>query len=66
MSIPPLPAVMIEPLVRATLLEDLGRAGDITSDAIVPPDARADTALPWSRASPAWSPAWISPQPRSA
>jgi nicotinate-nucleotide pyrophosphorylase (carboxylating) len=36
---------MIEPLVRATLLEDLGRAGDITSDAIVPADQRATTAL---------------------
>jgi nicotinate-nucleotide pyrophosphorylase (carboxylating) len=29
---------MIEPLVQATLLEDLGRAGDITTDAIVPAD----------------------------
>jgi nicotinate-nucleotide pyrophosphorylase (carboxylating) len=27
---------MIEPIVRAALLEDLGRAGDITSDAIIP------------------------------
>lgn len=33
---PPLPRVLLEPLVRATLLEDLGRAGDITTDAIVP------------------------------
>ena len=33
-----LPDVMLEPLVRAGLLEDLGRAGDITTDAIVPPD----------------------------
>jgi nicotinate-nucleotide pyrophosphorylase (carboxylating) len=41
----PLPAVMIEPLVRAALLEDLGRAGDITTDAIVPAGARAETAL---------------------
>jgi len=32
----PLPAIMLEPLVRAALLEDLGRAGDITTDAIVP------------------------------
>ena len=39
MSIPPLPAIMIEPIVRATLLEDLGRAGDITTDSIVPADA---------------------------
>ena len=36
---------MIEPAVRAALLEDLGRAGDITTDAIVPADARAETAL---------------------
>ncbi len=33
---PPLPRVLLEPLVRAALLEDLGRAGDITTDAIVP------------------------------
>ena len=39
--IPPLPAIMLEPLVRAALLEDLGRAGDLTTDAIVPADARA-------------------------
>jgi len=45
MPIPPLPAVMIEPLVRASLLEDLGRAGDITSDAIVPPAQQAATVL---------------------
>ena len=31
--------------MRAALLEDLGRAGDITTDAIVPADARAETAL---------------------
>jgi nicotinate-nucleotide pyrophosphorylase (carboxylating) len=36
-----LPALVIEPLVRAALLEDLGRAGDITSDSIIPPDAHA-------------------------
>ncbi len=45
MSIPPLPAIMIEPMVRATLLEDLGRAGDLTTDAIVPADARTKTVL---------------------
>jgi nicotinate-nucleotide pyrophosphorylase (carboxylating) len=28
--------LIIEPIVRAALLEDLGRAGDITTDAIVP------------------------------
>jgi nicotinate-nucleotide pyrophosphorylase (carboxylating) len=45
MTPPPLPAIMIEPAVRAALLEDLGRAGDITTDAIVPADARTETAL---------------------
>ena len=37
----PLPRVLIEPIVAAALREDLGRAGDLTTDAIVPPDARA-------------------------
>ena len=32
----PLCDLMLEPLVRAALLEDLGRAGDITTEAIVP------------------------------
>jgi nicotinate-nucleotide pyrophosphorylase (carboxylating) len=41
----PLPAVMIEPVVRAALLEDLGRAGDLTTDAIVSTDARTETVL---------------------
>ena len=45
MSIPPLPAIMIEPVVRATLLEDLGRAGDLTPDSIVPADALTRCAL---------------------
>lgn len=45
MTIAPLPLIMIEPLVRAALLEDLGRAGDITTDAVVPAEARAETAL---------------------
>jgi nicotinate-nucleotide pyrophosphorylase (carboxylating) len=31
--------LLIEPVVRAALLEDLGRAGDITTDAIVSEDA---------------------------
>ena len=43
--VPPLPAIMVEPLVRAALLEDLGRAGDLTTDAIVPADARTEVAL---------------------
>jgi nicotinate-nucleotide pyrophosphorylase (carboxylating) len=40
-----LPSVLIEPIVRAALLEDLGRAGDITTDAIVPSDVRAQVSL---------------------
>ena len=40
-----LPMVMVEPAVRAALLEDLGRAGDLTTDAIVPAEASARTAL---------------------
>ena len=45
MPVAPLPRIMIEEQVRAALLEDLGRAGDITSDAIIPPDAQAETSL---------------------
>jgi nicotinate-nucleotide pyrophosphorylase (carboxylating) len=45
MTIPSLPTLMLEPLVRAALLEDLGRAGDLTTDAIVPAEVRAETAL---------------------
>ena len=45
MTVPPLPQVMVEPLVRTALLEDLGRAGDITTDAIVPASSRGRTAL---------------------
>ena len=36
---------MNEPLVRAALLEDLGRAGDLTSDAVIPKDSHATTVL---------------------
>lgn len=35
-----LPAILVEPIIRAALLEDLGRAGDITTMAVVPADAR--------------------------
>lgn len=45
MPLRPLPTVMLEPLVRAALLEDLGRAGDLTTEAIVPPDLHTTTAL---------------------
>jgi nicotinate-nucleotide pyrophosphorylase (carboxylating) len=45
MGLPPLPTVLIEPLVRKTLLEDLGRAGDLTTDAIVPANRHVEMAL---------------------
>jgi len=45
MSLTPLPTIIIEPIVRAALLEDLGRAGDITTNAIAPADCVARTAM---------------------
>ena len=45
MTLSRLPALMVEPIVRSALLEDLGRAGDLTTDAIVPAAARAETTL---------------------
>ncbi|WP_095204535.1 carboxylating nicotinate-nucleotide diphosphorylase [Mesorhizobium carmichaelinearum] len=44
-SLAPLPQIIMEPIVRSALLEDLGRAGDITSDAIIPADCKATFAL---------------------
>ncbi len=40
--ITPLPELVYEELVRTALREDLGRAGDLTTDAVVPRDAVAD------------------------
>lgn len=45
MSLSPLPRLMLEPVVRAALLEDLGRAGDITTEAIVSSDASGKMVL---------------------
>ena len=36
----PLPDLLMEPIVRAALAEDLGRGGDVTSNACIPPEAR--------------------------
>jgi nicotinate-nucleotide pyrophosphorylase (carboxylating) len=36
----PLPDLLIAPVVRAALAEDMGRAGDVTSQACVPAEAR--------------------------
>jgi nicotinate-nucleotide pyrophosphorylase (carboxylating) len=40
-SVPPLSPLILEPLVRLALAEDLGRGSDITSDCVIPPEARA-------------------------
>ena len=41
----PLSSLLIEPLVKAALLEDIGRGGDLTSEATVPADARAQVVI---------------------
>ncbi len=40
-----LPRLLVEPAVRAALLEDLGRAGDVTTEAVIPAEARARARL---------------------
>src|SRR5215467_3270943 len=42
--------LIIEPIVRVALLEDLGRAGDITTEAIVPEDASVEAVIAARRA----------------
>ncbi len=45
MPLVPLPQLLIEPIVRGALLEDLGRAGDITTDAIAASDSKIKTVM---------------------
>jgi nicotinate-nucleotide pyrophosphorylase (carboxylating) len=45
MMLTKLPDLLIEPCVRAALLEDLGRAGDITTDAVIDPDTQTRLTL---------------------
>ena len=40
-AVAPLPRLMIEPVIRAALAEDLGLAGDLTSVAVIPADHRS-------------------------
>jgi len=40
-----LPPLLVERAIAAALEEDLGAAGDITTDAIVPPDAQGEAAI---------------------
>ena len=45
MTLNPLLPIMYESIVRTAMLEDLGRAGDITADAIVPADKQSALVL---------------------
>jgi len=45
MTLAPIPDVLLNPLVETALREDLGRAGDITTDAIVPQDKKGRAAF---------------------
>ncbi len=49
-TLPPPYPLQYEPLLRRALAEDLGRAGDVTTDAIVPPDAVAEARIVARRA----------------
>ncbi|MCB1338053.1 MAG: carboxylating nicotinate-nucleotide diphosphorylase [Maritimibacter sp.] len=40
MSFATLPDLVLEPMVRAALMEDLGQYGDITTRAVIPPEVR--------------------------
>ena len=42
--ITPIPDLLVEPVVRMALAEDLGRAGDLTSEACIPETARLSVA----------------------
>jgi len=37
---PPLPEIILDPIVRLALAEDLGRAGDLTTDATIAPETQ--------------------------
>jgi nicotinate-nucleotide pyrophosphorylase (carboxylating) len=39
------PALLVEPIVRAALLEDIGHGGDLTTDAIVPANEKASAQI---------------------
>lgn len=45
MTLAPLPRLIVEPLVRNALLEDLGLAGDVTSTAVIPATHRSRVAM---------------------
>ena len=43
--LPPLPDIVLEPIVKLALAEDLGAAGDVTTDALIDPDTQGHWAL---------------------
>ena len=45
LPLPPLPDIVLEPIVRLALAEDLGRAGDLTTDATIPADTIMTTRI---------------------
>jgi len=45
MTLAPLPRLIVEPLVRNALVEDLGLAGDVTSTAVIPATHRSRVAM---------------------
>jgi len=44
-DIPPLPMLLVDPAVRTALVEDMGRGGDLTTNATIPANARARAVL---------------------
>ncbi|MEZ6023233.1 MAG: carboxylating nicotinate-nucleotide diphosphorylase [Hyphomonadaceae bacterium] len=44
-QLPPLPDVVLEPIVRLALQEDLGAAGDVTTDALIDPETQGRWAV---------------------
>ncbi len=44
-ELPPLPRLLIEPVIRSALAEDLGLAGDLTSNAVIPADHRSTVTM---------------------
>jgi len=45
MVVATLPPIQYEDIVRSALLEDLGRAGDLTTDAVIGPDQTCSAAI---------------------
>ncbi|MEZ5995072.1 MAG: carboxylating nicotinate-nucleotide diphosphorylase [Hyphomonadaceae bacterium] len=44
-TLPPLPDIVLEPIVKLALAEDLGAAGDVTTDALIDPETQGHWAM---------------------